>query len=105
MDIDSANPNFPATPQVYYTIGSTALNIPISQFLTDSDCVLKGINLKFSIATIDLSNGNVLSYLPLPTYVTAIQNSGGLSGGQISIQSSDYTILSTNFYISVEGTF
>jgi hypothetical protein len=59
----------------------------------------------FSLATLDLSNGNVNSYLPLPTYVTAILNPGGVSGGYITIVSTDFSILSTNFFISVEGTF
>jgi hypothetical protein len=44
------------------------------------------------MATLDLSNGNVLSYLPLPSYVTYTLNTGGLTGGSITILSNDFTI-------------
>ena len=77
----------------------------ISQFSTDAVCASKGIDLSFSMVTLDLSNGNVLSYSPLPAYVTGSFNAGGLTGGSIRFLSSDFTVLSSDFFISVEGTF
>ncbi len=55
--------------------------------------------------TLDFSNGNVLTELPLPAYITASTNAGGLTGGYISILSSDFSISTLNFYISIQGTF
>jgi hypothetical protein len=93
LDIDVSNPYvFPATSMVSYTIGSSALSFPISQFSTELICASKSIDLSFKIATVDLSNGNVLSYFPLHSYVIATINTGGLSGGMINIQTNDFSI-------------
>jgi hypothetical protein len=63
VDIDIFNPYaFPATSLQSYLIGSSALTLTISQFSTDAICSSKSINLAFSMATVDLTNGNVVSY-------------------------------------------
>ena len=106
IDIDPSNPYvFAATPLQSYTVGSAALSLTINQFSTEAICALKSINLVFSLVTLDLSNGNVLTYSSLPIYVTTAFNPLGLSGGSITILSNDLTLASSTFFISVEGTF
>lgn len=100
LDINIFSPySFPTTPELSYTIGSSAVIFTFNQFQTEDICASKLINLAFRIVTLDSSNGNVLTSLPLPVYIITSSNAGGFTGGQISILSSDYSISSSDFFI------